>query len=99
MDSVHQSTAAADAAPASNNSKRPRRADIIPQTPWWRVSECAAYAQVGTRTIYNAIERGQLRVARLGGSSRGAIRIHKSWCDSWLESQAEPIATPLRVAK
>jgi excisionase family DNA binding protein len=68
-------------------------------TPWLTVPEVAARAQVGPRTIYDAIKKKRLRAARLG-SGRGALRVHVDWCDTWLRSEAEPIEVrPLRVAK
>jgi hypothetical protein len=92
-----ESVAAPAASPA--NPKRARtRVEIPTDTPWWRVQVCSAYAGgVGSRVIYDAIARKDLRATRLGGSSRGVIVVHRDWLDEWMRSRSEP--RPLRVAK
>lgn len=35
------------------------------ETPWLTVKQAAAYAQVGTKTIYSEVARSRLRAARV----------------------------------
>ena len=62
--------------------------------PLLRVSEAAELACLSTRAIYRAIERGELRAARL--CSR--LRIPRAAFDEWIERStvrpAEPPAKP-----
>ncbi len=60
-----------------------------PASPWLTVPEAAQRARVGARTVYNAINAGQLRAAKIG--ARGQFRILEAWCDSWLEACAAPV--------
>ncbi|HEV2785760.1 MAG TPA: helix-turn-helix domain-containing protein [Solirubrobacteraceae bacterium] len=63
-----------------------------PDAPLLRVSEAAELAGLSTRAIYRAIERGELRAARL--CSR--LRIPRAAFDEWIERNtvrpAEPAA-------
>jgi excisionase family DNA binding protein len=59
-------------------------------SPWLTVEEARREVKVGAKSIYRAIQRGDLRAARLGGRS-GSIRIHRSWICDWLERSAQPI--------
>ncbi len=52
--------------------------------PLLRVSEAAELAGLSTRAIYRAIERGELRAARL--CSR--LRIPRTAFDEWIEQSA-----------
>ena len=65
-----------------------------PDAPLLRVSEAAELAGLSTRAIYRAIERGELRAARL--CSR--LRIPRAAFDEWIERStvrpAEPPAKP-----
>ena len=65
-----------------------------PDAPLLRVSEAAELAGLSTRAIYRAIERGELRAARL--CSR--LRIPRAAFDEWIERStvrpAEPPAAP-----
>ncbi len=54
---------------------------IPPDAPLLRVSEAAELAGLSTRAIYRAIERGELRAARL--CSR--LRIPRAAFDEWVE--------------
>ncbi len=67
---------------------------IPPDASLLRVSEAAELAGLSTRAIYRAIERGELRAARL--CSR--LRIPRAAFDEWIERStvrpAEPPATP-----
>jgi len=45
------------------------------------VSDCAAAAGTGRRTIYTAIRSGRLRAAVVNG--RGDFRVHPDWFSSW----------------
>ena len=63
--------------------------------PLLRVSEAAELAGLSTRAIYRAIERGELRAARL--CSR--LRIPREAFDEWIERSAvrppeRPLAPP-----
>jgi len=55
-----------------------------PHAPLLRVSEAAELAGLSTRAIYRAIERGELRAARL--CSR--LRIPRTAFDEWIEQSA-----------
>jgi len=57
---------------------------------WLTVEEARHEVKVGVKLLYRAIQRGDLRAARLGGRS-GAIRIHRTWITEWLERSAQPI--------
>ncbi len=65
-----------------------------PDVPLLRVSEAAELAGLSTRAIYRAIERGELRAARL--CSR--LRIPRAAFEEWIERSAvrpaEPPAAP-----
>ncbi len=63
---------------------------------WLTVLQAAAEAQVGKKTIYNAVKAGRLRAARIG--NRRDIRIHRDWIRQWLESCADPVELPRRRA-
>jgi excisionase family DNA binding protein len=54
-----------------------------PTTPWLTVKQAAAYIQAGPKTVYRAVEAGQLRAARIGG--RRDIRLRREWLDEFLE--------------
>ena len=56
----------------------------LPNAPLLRVSEAAELAGLSTRAIYRAIERGELRAARL--CSR--LRIPRAAFDEWIEQSA-----------
>jgi excisionase family DNA binding protein len=57
-------------------------------TDWLTVNEAAAYARCGKRSIYLAVEHGQLRAARLGG--RRELRFLAEWVDAWLLASSTP---------
>ena len=67
---------------------------IPSDAPLLRVSEAAELAGLSTRAIYRAIERGELRAARL--CSR--LRIPRAAFEEWIERStvrpAEPPAKP-----
>ena len=66
-----------------------------PNAPLLRVSEAAALAGLSTRAIYRAIERGELRAARL--CSR--LRIPRAAFDEWIEQSAvRPAERPVEYA-
>jgi len=52
---------------------------------WLKVGEAAERARCGPKTIYRAVQRGQLRAARIGG--RRELRFLASWIDCWLVGQ------------
>lgn len=57
-------------------------------TDWLTVNEAAAHARCGKRSIYLAVEHGQLRAARLGG--RRELRFLAEWVDAWLLASSTP---------
>ena len=57
-------------------------------TDWLTVVEAAAHARCGKRSIYLAVEHGQLRAARLGG--RRELRFLREWIDEWLLASSTP---------
>jgi excisionase family DNA binding protein len=59
---------------------------------WLTVLQAAVRAQVGKRVIYEAVERRQLRAARVGG--KRALRFRPEWIDAWLEASATPVEIP-----
>ena len=64
----------------------------VRDAPLLRVSEAAELAGLSTRAIYRAIERGELRAARL--CSR--LRIPRAAFDEWVERSAvHPAERPL----
>jgi excisionase family DNA binding protein len=52
---------------------------------WLKVGEAADRARCGPKTIYRAVQRGQLRAARIGG--RRELRFLASWIDCWLAGE------------
>jgi excisionase family DNA binding protein len=56
---------------------------------WLTVREAARHARCGTGTIYGAVQRGQLRAARLGG--RRELRFLAGWIDAWLLASSTPV--------
>jgi excisionase family DNA binding protein len=57
-------------------------------SPWLTVAEAAAYARCGKKTIYGAVQRGQLRAAKIG--NRRDLRILATWVDDWLIASTTP---------
>jgi len=57
---------------------------------WLTIEEARQVVKCGPKLLYRAVQRGDLRAARLGGRS-GAIRIHRDWITEWLERSAQPI--------
>src|SRR5207249_595362 len=49
---------------------------------WLKVDEAADRARCGPKTIYRAVQSGQLRAARIG--SRRELKFLASWIDCWL---------------
>ena len=54
---------------------------------WLTVSEAAARAKAGKRSIYAAVRTGELRAAPI--NERGDLRIADAWLDAWLEQRAD----------
>jgi excisionase family DNA binding protein len=58
-------------------------------SPWLTVTQAAARAQVGPKTIYREVAAGRLRAARVGG--RRDLRFLAEWVDAWLVATATPV--------
>jgi excisionase family DNA binding protein len=58
-------------------------------TEWLTVKEAARHAKCGTRSIYNAVQAGRLRAAKLGG--RRELRFLAQWLDDWLLATTTPV--------
>lgn len=56
---------------------------------WLDVTEAAAHAKCGKRSIYSAVSRRRLRAARLGG--RRELRFLPRWIDEWLLATCTPV--------
>src|SRR5262245_49949998 len=57
--------------------------------PWLDLTEASVIVGVSTATLRRQIRAGRLRHARVGGYS--AIRLRKSWIDTWLEATSTPV--------
>src|ERR1700730_3803713 len=58
-------------------------------TEWLTVKEAAKQAKCGTRSIYNAVQTGKRRAAKLGG--RRELRFLGEWLDDWLLATTTPV--------
>jgi excisionase family DNA binding protein len=65
----------------------------IPESPWWRVEQGAAYAQLHKQELYRACRKRQLLHVKVGG--RRTILVKREWVDAWLESQ-QTLVMPTR---
>jgi excisionase family DNA binding protein len=61
----------------------------VSASPWLRVEDVCARAQVGRRTVYDAVKNKRLRAARING--RRDLRFLAAWVDEWLVASSEPI--------
>ena len=64
------------------------------ESPWLNLKLGAAYAHRHPQTLAKEVKAGRLRAARIG--QRREYFFLKEWIDDWMESQAVPIAMPLR---
>jgi excisionase family DNA binding protein len=64
-------------------------------TQWLTVREAAAYSRCGVKTLYRAVQRGELRAARVGGRRKLVLRT--AWLDAYLEASADN--TPREVVR
>jgi excisionase family DNA binding protein len=56
---------------------------------WIRVRDAAQYAgRMNQKTVYAAIRRGDLRVARIGAGRN--MLTSREWVDEWLRGAADP---------
>jgi len=53
---------------------------------WFTVPEAAMTLRTGRRSIYRAIDRGELRAARI--NERSDLRIARAWLMDWCERRA-----------
>jgi excisionase family DNA binding protein len=53
---------------------------------WFTVPEIAATLRTGRRSVYQAIQSGELRAARV--NERGDLRIARAWLLDWCERRA-----------
>jgi hypothetical protein len=63
------------------------------RSPWRGVRQRAAELGIGPRSLYRAIQRGDLRAAPV--NQRGDLLIHDDWIREWLEAKAKTVS-PLR---
>jgi excisionase family DNA binding protein len=56
-------------------------------TQWLTVREASAYSRCGVKTLYRAVQRGELRAARVGGRRKLVLR--REWLDAYLEATAD----------
>jgi len=54
---------------------------------WLTVREAAVYSRCGVKTLYRAVQRGDLRAARVGGRRKLVLR--RAWLDAYLEAAAD----------
>jgi excisionase family DNA binding protein len=67
------------------------------QVAWLTVTEAAARARCGPKTIYREVARRHLRAAVVGG--RRALRFRPEWVDEWLDLSAPAVSfTPHVIA-
>jgi excisionase family DNA binding protein len=61
---------------------------VTPETTsdWLTVPEAAATLRTGRRSVYRAIDRGELRAAKI--NERGDLRIARVWLMDWCERRA-----------
>lgn len=64
------------------------------RSPWRGVRDHAAALGIGSRTLYRAIQAGELRAAPVNG--RGDLLIHDDWIREWLEAKAREREAPLQ---
>jgi excisionase family DNA binding protein len=69
--------------PIARDVARPS-ADVA--SVWLKLADAAQYAGCGPKQLYRAVDRKQLRAAKVGG--RGDLRFRREWIDAWLESLA-----------
>lgn len=70
------------------------------ESPWLRAREAASYARLSPKLLYSAVQRGELKAARVG---RGRTLVfHVSWLDGYLERRAalnDPARAPLATLR
>jgi len=64
-------------------------------TEWLTVREAAVYSRCGVKTLYRAVQRGELRAARVGGRRKLVLRT--AWLDAYLEASADN--TPREIVR
>ena len=70
----------------------PRDGDLSPgpRSPWGGVRQRAAELGRGPRTLYRAIQRGELKAAAVNG--RKDYIIHDDWVREWLEAKVADVS-------
>jgi excisionase family DNA binding protein len=53
---------------------------------WLTVPEIARELRIGTRSVYRAIHRRELRAAAI--NERGDLRVSRDWLTDWVERRA-----------
>ena len=61
---------------------------LVVEAYWLTVSQTATHANCGRKSIYNAVARGKLRAARLGG--RRELRFLATWVDQVADGEQPP---------
>jgi len=60
---------------------------------WMKVKEATAHAGgLATKTLYSAVERGELKVSRIGAGRNMVFAAE--WIDEWLERKGQVSGTP-----
>lgn len=65
-------------------------------TPWLTAPEAAARLRCSVKSIYRAVDRGQLRAARIGG--RRALRFLPEWVDAYAVASSTPVESERSAA-
>lgn len=80
---------------AISSSIDPRPAPVAPvPAPDWRdVRGWARVLDIGQKSLYAAVDRGDLKAAVI--NARGDLRISRQWIDEWLASRVGQTVAPV----